>query len=165
MSRRMPVLLSLTALGLAALTLPGAAAADRDGPARSDCAADSPAVKTLVAAVDGLKSALPDPVKTQVALGVIYDAITGAQEAACLPSLPTAPPSSKAVDECLAPTVTLMSAVLGGVSTTLTTPPDAAALTAATGKLGEAVKAMNDSKCLPVPLTVPGQQAVLTSKP
>jgi hypothetical protein len=157
MFRRLPAALSMAVLGLAALALPGAATAlDHGAPtARAECAAETPAVKSLVAAAEGLKTALPDPAKTQVALGRLYDAIIGAQESGCLPPLPTSV-QARAADPCLAPTVNLLSAVLGGVSATLATPPDAAAVTAAMNKLAEAVKAINDAKCLPVPLAVPG---------
>jgi hypothetical protein len=165
MSRRLPVVLSLAALGLA-LAGPAAASAAAGEPTRvAACTADTPAVKALVAALAALKDALPDPAKTQAALGDVYKAILGVQQAGCLPPLPTGPPappaqSSRAADTCLAATVNLLGAVLGGIGATLAVPPDATALNSAASKLADAVKAINDGKCLPVPLTVPGVPAL-----
>jgi hypothetical protein len=166
MSRRLPVVLSLAALGLV-LAGPAAASTTAGEPTRvAACTADTPEVKALVAAVAALKDALPDPAKTQVALGDVYHAILGVQQAGCLPALPASPPvtppaqSSRAADACLAATVNLLSAVLGGIGATLAVPPDATALNSSVSRLADAVKAVNDGKCLPVPLTVPGASAL-----
>jgi hypothetical protein len=126
----------------------------------------------LVAAMKNIDTAVTDPAKLQTALGDIYKAVVGAQNAGCLPSLPgtsSAPLASPAPpappDSCLEATVNLLSAVLGGVSATLATPPDGAATLAAITKLGTAVKAVNDGKCLPVPLSVPGAATPPVSLP
>jgi hypothetical protein len=167
MSKRLPIVLLLAALGLAAAVLPGvASAANRGDPAQAGCDAATPAVKDLTAALDGVTAALTDPAKLQTKLGDVYNAILAAQKAECLPALPSTPPTPPAVphgyaaDACLAPTVNLLSAVLGGASATLVTPPDTTAVTAATTKLADAVTAINKAKCLPVSLPVPGVPAL-----
>ncbi|ONI79251.1 hypothetical protein ALI144C_25815 [Actinosynnema sp. ALI-1.44] len=165
MSKRLPVVLSLAALGLAWAALPSAAVLDPTAEGRVGCTAATPAVKTLQDAVKRVTAAADDPTKLRTVLGDVFNAVTGAQEAGCLPALPAsapappappAPPTRKAVDACLKPTVDLLGAALGGVGATLAVPPDRTATTAAVTRLASSVTAMNAAKCLPVELPVPG---------
>ncbi|HEX3648398.1 MAG TPA: hypothetical protein VHV49_08215 [Pseudonocardiaceae bacterium] len=166
MTRRWLTFLPL-ALALAGFTavLPAtASAAGPDDPPVPACSTDTQEVTDLTSTVTGLGSALkatpPDPTTLSQAAGDLFNAVTAAQTAGCLPALPTspaAPPAPKAQDasNCGADTVNLLSGALKEISATTAGTPDPTATLAAAGAIADAITAVNTDKCLPVDLPVP----------
>jgi hypothetical protein len=169
MTRRWLAFLPL-ALALAGTTavLPAtASAAGHDDPPVPACSKDTQEVTDLTTTVTNLGKALsatpPDPTTLSQASGDIFDAVTAAQTAGCLPALPTspaetpAPPASKPQDAsaCGGDTVNLLTGLLGEISATTAGTPDPTAVLAAATKLATAITAINTDTCLPVSLPVP----------
>ena len=178
MSRRWLVYLPLAMTLAGTVALPTAAfAAGHDNPPAPACTKDTQQVKDLTTAVTNLGTAVsattPDPTAVSQAAGDIFNAITAAQGAGCLPALPTSPPAATPpppapppppaaapmarhdAGKCAADTVQALTATLAQISAGTAAKPDpAAVLKAATG-LATAITALNTDTCLPVNLPVP----------
>jgi fused signal recognition particle receptor len=172
MSRRWLVYLplALTVAGVVALPTAASAAGHDSTPPAPACAKDSTQVTDLTTVVTNLGTELaaakPDPTKISQIAGDLFKAVTAAQDAGCLPALPSTPPAptpppaaapQAAPDaaKCTADTMKLLSAALDQISAgTATTPDPAALLKAATGVV-TAITSINTDTCLPVSLPVP----------
>lgn len=143
-----------------------ASAAGHDTPPAA-CTKDTQEVTNLSTVVTKLGAALqttpPDPVKLSQVAGDLFNAVTAAQTAGCLPALPTSPPATPAppttqpqdATKCAADAVQLLSAALGQISAGTATSPDQTAVLTAAQKLATAITAINTDSCLPVTLPVP----------
>jgi hypothetical protein len=152
------------------VVLPTAASAaghDTPPPAPA-CTKDTTQVTDLTTAVTNLTTELaatkPDPTKISQIAGDLFKAVTAAQDAGCLPALPsspppaTTPPSTHATPDtgkCTADTLKLMSATLGQIAAATATTPDPAAVMKAATELATAITSINTDTCLPVSLPVP----------
>ncbi|HVV25181.1 MAG TPA: hypothetical protein VHF06_37465 [Pseudonocardiaceae bacterium] len=159
----LPVALALAG----SVVLPSVAfAAGHDDPPTA-CTKDTQEVTNLSTVVTNLGTALkttpPDPTTLSQVAGDLFNAVTAAQTAGCLPALPTSPPATPAppaahpqdATKCAADAVQLLSAALGEITAgTAATPDPTAVLTAATN-LATAITAVNTDACLPVSLPVP----------
>lgn len=184
MSRRSLVCVSLALAFAGSAVLPAvASAAGHDTPPVAACTEDTQAVQDLTAAVTTIGTALQatpaDPTKLSQAAGDLFTSVTAAQDAGCLPALPTstptvptppaptsaAPAGTHDVASCTADAVQLLSAALGVVSANIATTPDATAVTKAATDLVAAVTAINTDTCLPVTLPVPSVPALPAPPP
>jgi hypothetical protein len=131
-------------------------------------------VKDLTTAVTSLGTAIsatkPDPTAVSQAAGDIFNAITAAQGAGCLPALPTSPPAAtppppappaaaptarRDAAKCATDTIQALTATLAQVSAGTAATPDPAAVLKAANDLATAITALNTDTCLPVNLPVP----------
>ncbi|HYS37112.1 MAG TPA: hypothetical protein VEO01_15940 [Pseudonocardiaceae bacterium] len=172
MSRRWLVYLPLALTLAGTVALPTAAfAAGHDNPPAPACTKDTQQVKDLTTAVTNLGTAVsattPDPTAVSQAAGDIFNAITAAQGAGCLPALPTSPPAatppppaaapmaSHDAAKCATDTVQALTATLAQISAGTAAKPDPAAVLKAANDLATAITAINTDTCLPVSLPVP----------
>lgn len=157
----LPVALALASFSAA---LPATASAGHDDPPVTACTKDTQEVTDLTTAVTNVGTALattpPDPTVLSQVSGDLFNAVTAAQTAGCLPALPTSPPKPPAAEpqdtgDCAADTVNLLTAVLGEVSATTAGTPDPSSVLAAATELATAITGLNTDTCLPVSLPVP----------
>jgi hypothetical protein len=156
--------LALALAGFSAVVPATAAAAGHDDPPIPACSTDTQEVTDLTTSVTDLGKALtatpPDPVALSQVSGDIFNDVTAAQTAGCLPALPTSPatpPASKPQDasNCAADTVQLLTAALGEISAGTASTPDPAAVLTAAQAIATAITAVNTDTCLPAALPVP----------
>jgi hypothetical protein len=173
MTRRWLAFLPLALAVAGGVVVPAtASAAQHADPPAAACTKSTQEVTDLTTAVTSLGTALqatpPDPTKLSQVSGDLFNAVTAAQTAGCLPALPTSPPAVPAppaahpqdAASCASDTVGLLSAVLGQISAGTATPPDPTAVLTAATKLATAITAINTDTCLPVSLPVPSVPAV-----
>lgn len=166
MTRRWLACLPIAFAVVVAVTLPPTASAAPGDDPPTACTKDTQEVTDLTTAVTNLGTALqrtpPDATTLGQVSGDLFNAVTAAQTAGCLPALPMSPPAPGPQDatKCAADTVTLLTATLGEISAATATPPDPTALLAAASKLATAITAINTDTCLPVALPVPTVPAV-----
>jgi len=175
MSRRWLVYLPLALTLAGTVVLPTAAfAAGHDTPPAPACTKDTQAVKDLTTAVTNLGTAVaattPDPTAISQAAGDIFNAVTAAQGAGCLPALPTSPPAATPppaaapmarhdAGKCATDTIQMLTATLGQISAGTAATPDPAAVLKAANDLATAITSINTDTCLPVSLPVPAVPA------
>lgn len=136
------------------------------------CTKDTQEVTDLATAVTNIGNALaatpPDATALSQLSGDLFNAVTAAQTAGCLPQLPSSPTSTPPTSppthaparpqdatQCPADTVALLSASLETIKATTATPPSQTDILAAASDIATAVTSLNSDSCLPVTLPVP----------
>jgi hypothetical protein len=160
----------MTLAGTVALPTAAFAAGHGTPPPAPACTKDTQQVKDLTTAVTTLGTAVAattaDPTAISQAAGDVFNAITAAQGAGCLPALPTSPPAATPppaaapmarhdAAKCATDTVQVLTATLAQISAGTAATPDPAAVLKAAGELATAITAINTDTCLPVSLPVP----------
>ncbi len=167
-----PFVLALA--GSAVLRATASAASRDDRPIAAAGTQDTQEVTGPTTAVTGpgtaLRAIAPHPTLATDAAGDVFNAVTAAQTAGCLPGLPaaaqppTAPPSRpRAGSACIADTVALLSATLGQITAGAAANPDPTTMAAAATNLTTVGTAINTDECLPVSLPV--RKLPLTTPP
>ncbi|HEX5401691.1 MAG TPA: hypothetical protein VFX16_05235 [Pseudonocardiaceae bacterium] len=176
MTRRWLTFLPLALVLAGSAVLPAtASAAGHDDPPAAACTQDTQEVTDLTTVVtnlgDAVKATPPDPATLSQVSGDLFNAVTAAQTAGCLPALPTSPPAAppapapQDASNCASDTVRLLSGALGEIAAGTATAPNPTAVLAAATNLATAITAINTDGCLPVSLPVPAVPGAPTVPP